>query len=149
LEFELAARPIKNFQIELVGDYQVSKYRDNPAITGNTVTRQPKFQYRLTPSYRLPTDWGTAKVFATYNYIGDRWNDQANTQFLPKYQTIDAGVLVELGDNFEFRVTGTNLTNKLATTEGANTVSTAFSSGPVFGRPLFGREIQASLAYRF
>jgi iron complex outermembrane recepter protein len=149
LEYELAVRPIKNLQIELVGDYQVSKYTDNPNIDGNTVTRQPKTQYRLTPSYRIPTNWGMVKLYGTYNYIGGRWNDQANTQYLPKYHTFDAGALVELGDNFEFRLSGTNITNELATTEGSNQVSTGFSTGPVFGRPLFGREIQASIMYRF
>jgi hypothetical protein len=54
VEFELAVRPIENLQLALTGDYQKSEYRDNPAIDGNVVQRQPKLQFRFTPSYRIP-----------------------------------------------------------------------------------------------
>ena len=59
LEFELAVRPVKILQIAFTGDYQDSTYKDfavaSDAVTnGNRVQRQPRFQARLTPSYRIP-----------------------------------------------------------------------------------------------
>jgi iron complex outermembrane receptor protein len=54
VEFELALRPIAGLQLQLTGDWQDSEYKDNPTINGNAVQRQPKFQYRFSPSYRIP-----------------------------------------------------------------------------------------------
>ncbi|MFP5390952.1 MAG: TonB-dependent receptor domain-containing protein, partial [Gammaproteobacteria bacterium] len=149
LEFEAAVRPLQNLQIALNGAYVDAKYTGNPSIEGNRVTRQPKVQFRVTPSYRIPMSIGALKLYSTYSYVGNRWNDQANVQGLPKYHTWDAGLSLDVGENFEFRLSGTNLTNELATTEGSNQTSAAFATGTVFGRPLFGRAIEASLGYRF
>lgn len=153
LEFEVAVRPMKNLQISLTGDYQDSTYKDFPAnseagTNGNQVQRQPKFQARLTPSYRIPMAWGDVKLHATYTHIGDRWSDTQNKQLLPGYKTIDAGVLVSVGEKWEFRVTGNNLTNEFGLTEG-NARIIGGGSGVVFGRPIFGRSYEASLMYRF
>ncbi|MES2164582.1 MAG: TonB-dependent receptor [Pseudomonadota bacterium] len=149
LEFELAVRPIANLQLALTGDYQKSEYRDNPDTAGKTVQRQPKLQFRFTPTYRIPMgDGNSAKIYGTYTSIGERWADQANQQYLPSYRTIDAGVLFSLGEKVEVRLAGTNLNNELGLTEG-NSRLTAGGSGPINARPLFGRTWEASLLYRF
>jgi len=149
LEFELAVRPIENLQLSLTGDYQKSEYRDNPQTAGKTVQRQPKLQFRFTPTYRIPFgDGNSAKLYATYTSIGERWADQANQQYLPSYRTIDAGVLFSLGDKIEVRLSGTNLNNELGLTEG-NSRLTAGGTGPINARPLFGRTWEASVLYRF
>jgi outer membrane receptor protein involved in Fe transport len=153
VEFELAVRPIQNFQVQFTGDWQDSSYKDFPVgsasgTNGNQVQRQPKLQFRLTPSYRIPMDWGSAKLFATYTHIGDRWSDTQNQQLLPGYKTLDAGVLVQFGDKVELRLTGTNLTNEFGLTEG-NARIIGSGGGVVFGRPIFGRAYEASLMYRF
>ncbi|MYM95747.1 TonB-dependent receptor [Duganella vulcania] len=149
LEFELAVRPIENLQLALTGDYQKSEYRDNPQTAGKTVQRQPKLQFRFTPTYRIPFgDGNSAKLYATYTSIGERWADQANQQYLPSYRTIDAGVLFSLGDKIEVRLAGTNLNNELGLTEG-NSRLTAGGTGPINARPLFGRTWEASVLYRF
>ena len=152
-EFEVALRPMKNLQIAFTGDYQDSSYKDFSADSsagknGNQVQRQPKFQARLTPSYRIPMAWGDIKLHATYTHIGDRWSDTQNQQLLPGYNTVDAGILVSVGDKWEFRVTGNNLTNEFGLTEG-NARIIGGGSGVVFGRPIFGRSFEASLMYRF
>lgn len=149
VEFELALRPIKNLQITLTGDYQSSKYKDNPAIAGNEVQRQPNLQFRLSPSYRIPLGENAVKLYGTYSYIGDRWADQANLSYLPKYKTLDAGVLVSIGEHWEVRLAGTNLSNELGLTEGNSRLTGAQSSGPINARPIFGRAVEASLMYRF
>ncbi|MBV6320496.1 TonB-dependent receptor [Duganella violaceipulchra] len=149
LEFELAVRPIANLQLALTGDYQKSEYRDNPDTAGKTVQRQPKLQFRFTPTYRIPMgDGNSAKIYGTYTSIGERWADQANQQYLPSYRTIDAGVLFSLGEKIEVRLAGTNLNNELGLTEG-NSRLTAGGTGPINARPLFGRTWEASLLYRF
>jgi iron complex outermembrane recepter protein len=153
VEFEVAVRPLKELSIALTGNWQDSKYKDFTGSTdagqnGNRVQRQPKFQARLTPTYRIPMDWGDIKLHATYTTIGDRWSDTQNKQLLPGYKTLDAGVLVSIGDNVEVRVNGNNLTNEFGLTEG-NARIIGGGGGVVFGRPIFGRNIEASLLYRF
>ena len=149
VEFELALRPIKNLQFTLTGDYQKSKYRDNPAIVGKEVQRQPNLQFRFTPSYRIPVGDNELKLYGTYTHIGDRWADQANLSYLPSYQTVDLGALASIGRNWEVRVAATNLTNELGLTEGNSRLTGAQSSGPINARPIFGRAVEASLLYRF
>jgi iron complex outermembrane recepter protein len=150
LEFELALRPFRNFQIALTGDYQKSKYKDfvGTDINGNQVQRQPKLQFRLTPSYRIPMGDNEVKLYGTYTQVGDRYSDLQNQQVLPKYHTFDAGVLVALGDKIELRVQGANLTNEFGLTEGNPRVLGA-GGNTYFARPLFGRAVEASLMYRF
>jgi outer membrane receptor protein involved in Fe transport len=149
VEFEVAVRPIENLQLQLTGDYQKSEYKDNPATEGKVVQRQPKLQFRFTPTYRIPFGEGnSAKLYATYTSIGERWADQANQQYLPSYRTIDAGVLFSLGEKIEVRLAGTNLNNELGLTEGNSRLTTG-NVGPINARPLFGRTWEASLLYRF
>ena len=153
LEFEVAVRPFSNFQVALTGNYQDSTYKDfavasDAGTNGNRVQRQPKFQARLTPSYRIPMSWGEVKLHATYTTIGDRWSDTQNKQLLPGYNTLDAGILASVGDNVELRLNGTNLTNEFGLTEG-NARIIGGGGGVVFGRPIFGRSIEASILYRF
>lgn len=148
VEFELALRPLKGLQLQLTGDWQDSTYKDNPDIAGKLVQRQPKFQYRFSPSYRIPMGDHALRLYGTYSHIGSRWADQANTQYLPAYNTLDVGILAELSDKLELRVSGNNLSNELGLTEG-NSRLVGASSGPINARPLFGRAWEASLNYRF
>jgi iron complex outermembrane receptor protein len=149
VEFELAVRPIENLQVTLTGDYQKSKYRDNPDIAGNDVQRQPNLQFRLSPSYRIPLGDNSIKLYGTYTHIGARWADQANLSYLPAYNTVDLGMLASIGDKWEVRVAATNLTNELGLTEGNSRLTGAQASGPINARPIFGRAVEASVLYRF
>jgi outer membrane receptor protein involved in Fe transport len=150
VEFEMAVRPIANLQIALSGDYQDSTYKDFGTNSGNRVQRQPKLQFRLTPTYRIPLgDDKQAKLYATYTSVGERFSDVENQQVLPKYHTVDAGVLVSLGDKVELRLSGNNLTNELGLTEGNARIVGAGTGGTVFARPIFGRSAEASVLYRF
>jgi len=149
VEFELAVRPIRDLTLTLTGDWQDSKYKDNPDTDGKRVQRQPKYQFRFTPTYRIPFGDGNAvKLYGTYTYIGSRWADQANLQYLPSYKTVDAGALFTIGEKIELRLSGTNLSNELGLTEGNSRLTTG-GTGPINARPLFGRTWEASLMYRF
>jgi outer membrane receptor protein involved in Fe transport len=149
VEFEVAVRPVENLQVTLTGDYQKSSYRDNPAIAGNDVQRQPNLQFRLTPSYRIPLGDNSVKLYGTFTHIGSRWADQANLSYLPAYHTLDVGALAQIGDKWEVRLAATNLTNELGLTEGNSRLTGAQSSGPINARPIFGRAVEASVLYRF
>jgi len=149
VEFELAVRPIRDLTLTLTGDWQDSKYKDNPDTDGKRVQRQPKYQFRFTPTYRIPFGDGNAvKLYGTYTYIGSRWADQANLQYLPSYKTVDVGALFTIGEKIELRLSGTNLSNELGLTEGNSRLTTG-GTGPINARPLFGRTWEASLMYRF
>jgi iron complex outermembrane receptor protein len=149
VEFEVALRPTTNLQLTLTGDYQKSKYRDNPAIAGNDVQRQPNLQYRFTPSYRIPLGDNSVKLYGTYTKIGSRWADQANLSYLPAYHTFDVGILASIGKHWEARLAATNVSNELGLTEGNSRLTGAQTSGPINARPIFGRAVEASLLYRF
>lgn len=148
VEVELAVRPITNLSLALTGNWQDSEYKDNPVTAGKQVQRQPKLQYRFTPSYRIPLGDNELKLYGTFTHIGDRWADQANVQYLPSYKTYDLGALFTLGEKIELRLSGTNLSNELGLTEGNSRLTTG-GSGPINARPLFGRTWEASVMYRF
>jgi outer membrane receptor protein involved in Fe transport len=106
----------------------------------------------LTPEYELPMDWGSLRVFMTYTHVGLRYSDPANQQVLPAYYTLDAGIVSEIGHNFEIRLQGANLTNQLGLTEGNVRVplgGSGVSDNIEMARPIFGREVNIQLRYKF
>jgi outer membrane receptor protein involved in Fe transport len=113
------------------------------------VLRQPKQQYRITPSYYWSLPFGDLKLFATYSHIGERFADLANSQVLPEYDTIDAGANLHVGENWEFTLSGSNVTDELGLTEGNVRVPGAATGGVFMGRPIAGRQYQFSAAYRW
>ncbi|TWB68718.1 outer membrane receptor protein involved in Fe transport [Nitrospirillum amazonense] len=149
-EFELAVRPVTNLTVSFRGTYLDAKYQDNPTFNGDQVLRQPKFQFSIAPSYEIPLDWASLRLFGTYTHVGDRYGDPNNQQPLPAYDTLDLGVSAEF-DRYTVQLTGTNLTDELGITEGnARVVGSGTSSSGVFlGRPLFGRSIHLSAAAKF
>ena len=75
--------------------------------------------------------------------IGDRFNDNPNTVTLKGYTKIDAGLNFDLGKVI-VTISGDNLTNEHALTEGDPRIVTAAN-----GRPIFGRSFKLSLGYKF
>jgi iron complex outermembrane recepter protein len=151
LEFETTVRPVQNFDITLSGDIARAKYVQSGALTGKNVARMPGSEFRLTPSYRIPTDLGTFRVFGTYTRIAHRYSDAPNTQFLPGYGTLDLGASANLADGLDLRLSITNVTNALGLTEGNPRASGSGlnTSNVAMARPLFQRAIQASVGYSF
>lgn len=152
--------PIPHLSFDLSGDWQDAKYAHySSASTGGAnydgldLQRQPRLQFRFTPGYELPMEWGSLRVFTTYTHVGLRYSDIANQQVLPDYYTLDAGAVAELGQHFEVRVQGSNLTNQLGLTEGNARIALGTGSGISGGlemvRPIFGREVNVQLRYKF
>ena len=151
LEFEATVRPVSNFDISFSGDIARAKYVDSGPLTGKRVARMPGSEFRLTPSYRIPTDFGTFRVFGTYSRIAHRYSDAPNTQFLPGYGTLDLGAAASLADGLDLRLSITNVTNTLGLTEGNPRASGSGlnTSNVAMARPLFQRAVQASVGYSF
>lgn len=149
LEFEGNLRPTDNFAVSLTGDYTDAHYDTYGDFSGNQVQRQPRLQFRITPSYFIPTDWGMARVFATYTHVGQRYGNLANDQILPAYYTIDVGAETAIGDHWDLRLSGNNITNKLALTEGNNRSLGGASGDVIYGRAIFGRSWMLSALYSF
>ncbi len=152
--------PLEHLSLDVTGDWQHAKYAHYASAAhgtqpgynyiGNILQRQPKLQFRFTPSYRIPTSWGDVMLFATYSHIGFRYSDIANTQPLPAYYTLNAGVVADVGEHLQFRLEGSNLSNQLGLTEGnARVTNSGIVNGLEMARPIFGREIRFQARYKF
>ena len=156
----------KGFTVRVVGDYTTGHYDHDDAclpyttilgtsacasINGAPLQRQPKFQVRLTPSYFAATPWGDVTAWLTYEHAGQRYSDIAGTQPLGTYDMLSGGVVTDVGQHWQFRVQGTNLTNTLALTEGnARVFGGAVGVGDVvLARPYEGREVNFTAGYNF
>ena len=156
IELEGQIRPIDNFAIAFSGTWLDAKYRDFFAgggtidLSGNRVQRQPKWQWRVTPSYDIEFgDSSKVSLYSTFSYVGDRFSDTANTQSLPHYFKIDAGVTVDVNKALTFAVTADNLTDKVGLTEGDPRTLGQAGGEVVNARPILGRSFRFSAAYKF
>jgi outer membrane receptor protein involved in Fe transport len=157
VDFVARWQPIQNLSLGITGNWQDSTYTDiiaagGAGADGNVLQRQPRFQARFTPEYNIPMEWGGLRVFLTYSYIGLRYSDPGNAQVLPSYETLDAGIVADIGKHFEVRLQGTNLTNELGITEQdarAASGTSGSSGGFALGRPIFGREENIGVKYKF
>ena len=156
VELEGQIRPIDNFAIAFSGTWLDAKYRNffanNGAddLSGNRVQRQPKWQWRVTPSYDI--EFGSdskVSLYSTFAYVGDRFSDTGNTQSLPHYFKIDAGVTVDVNRALTFAVTADNLTDKVGLTEGDPRTIGQTGGEVVNARPILGRSFRFSAAYKF
>jgi outer membrane receptor protein involved in Fe transport len=161
-----AITPIDRLRIQLVGNYLDGHYTHYDAcipfvnvVTGNgcariegqQLQRQPKFRFALQPSYTMPLPWGDINAFVTYSHVGDHTQDQSGLQELGTYNMLDFGLISHVGENWEFRVQGTNVTNELGLTESNSRIfgAAAGAGGVILARPLEGREINVQAKYLF
>jgi hypothetical protein len=160
MDFQADWFPMERLSVGLTGDWQHSVYTHFSSFAGlgeggfdndgNILQRQPSLQVRFTPEYTMPMPWGELKAFATVSYVDLRYSDPENTQVLPSYTTLDAGLVGDIGPHLEARLQGTNLTNEVGLTEGnSRSLTSGISTGVEMARPIFGREVQAQLKYSF
>ena len=120
------------------------------SINGNQLARLPKFQARVTPSDTQVFSWGTVSEQVTYESIGKRFEDDTSLTPLPSYYDLGAGIDVRVGENWEYRLLGSNLTNQLGLTEGnARFGGNTVQNNVGFGRSILGREINITAKYSF
>lgn len=166
LNLSVVWAPLEHLTLSLLGSYVDGHYTHNDACVpgfdingsaqclgfdGNPLARQPQIQYRFTPRYTLPTAWGNLIGWLTFTHVGQRYQDETALQPLGTYNTLAAGVVANVGANWQFRLQGSNLTDEFGITEG-NTRVLGVSQGVggvVMARPLFGREVFVQANYRF
>jgi outer membrane receptor protein involved in Fe transport len=161
-----ALTPGEHFRFEMVANYLDGEYTDYDAcvpytnvVTGNgcapiqgqQLQRQPKLRYMLTPSYRLPIGSGDLSAYVTYTHVGDHTQDQSGLQQLGTYETWDFGITANLGENWQFSLRGTNVSDELGLTESNSRIFgvAADTGGVLLARPLEGREISFQAKYHW
>lgn len=156
VELEGEVRPFNGLSINFSGTWLDATYRNfftgggTVDLSGNRVQRQPKWQWRVTPAFEFPVGTnGTAKLYSSFSYVGDRFSDIQNQQTLPNYFKIDAGMRFDFNEVFEFGVTVDNLTDKIGLTEGNPRVIGSQGSGIINARPILGRSFRFTAGYKF
>jgi outer membrane receptor protein involved in Fe transport len=151
------------FKITVNGIYENAHYKDFKGcakytdinnvvqcgtINGQQLARLPKLQVRVTPSDTQVFTWGTVTEQVTYEHIGQHYQDNTGLLPLHSYYDLGAGIDARVGERWEFRLLGSNLTNQIGLTEGnarfgGNTVQNSVG----FGRSILGREINLTAKY--
>ena len=158
-------QPLKDFKITVNGNWENAKYKDFlgcyvytdinnkvqcGSINGQQLARLPKFQVRVTPSDTQNLGWGTVTEYVTYEHIGQHYQDNTGLNPLGSYYDLAAGIVADVGENWEFRVSGSNLTSQLGLTEGnARVGGNAVQNNVGFGRSILGREVNIQLKYQW
>ena len=156
-------KPLAAFKITLNGIYENAHYKDHEGcftyndinnqpvcgqINGNQLARLPKYQYRITPDDTQVFSWGTLTEQLTYEYIGKRFQDESNLTPLPSYWDLGAGIDARVGESWEFRLLGSNLTNEIGLTEGnARFGGNTVQNNVGMGRSIVGREVNLTAKY--
>lgn len=159
--------PIDGLRLEVMAYYADGYYTDYDGcfpyfdinedlacapIEGQPLARQPRLRWRFTPAYELRFSWGRVTPYVTYSHIGDRTQDESGLQQLGSFHTVDFGVSADVGQQWEFNLRGTNVTNQLAVTESNSNIfgiSVSGAENVLLARPLEGREINLQARYRW
>jgi outer membrane receptor protein involved in Fe transport len=156
-------KPLAAFKITVNGIYEKAHYKDfqgcfkfinifNVAqcadINGSQLVRLPKYQFRVTPSDTQLFPWGTLTEEVTYEYIGQRFQDETNQTPLHSYWDLAAGIDARVGEKWEVRLLGSNLTNEFGLTEGnARFGGNTVVNNVGMGRAIQGREVNLTVKY--
>jgi outer membrane receptor protein involved in Fe transport len=162
-------QPLKDFSISVNANYVDEEYKDYQgcfiytniqnqvicgSINGQPLARTPKTRVSVTPqdiqNFNLGSWSGTVTEFMTYEHVGQHCQDGTGLNPLGSYYDIAAGIVATLGDNWQLRIMGTNLTNQIGLTEGnARFGGNAVQNSVGFGRSIVGREGSIQLKYKF
>jgi hypothetical protein len=162
---DMDIQALRDFKITVNANYEKAKYKDFEGcfvytdINGNTIcgtingvqlARLPKMQIRVTPSDKQVMSWGTLTEFVGYEHIGQHYQDSTGLNPLGSYYTLGAGIVADIGENWQIRLLGSNLTNQFGLTEGnARVEGNAVQNNVGFGRSIVGREGSIELKYKF
>lgn len=166
IDFIATVTPFHNASVKFIGDYMDGHYTHYNGcaqytdINGNQqcvgfdnkpLQRQPKFQIRVIPSYKIEAGFADITLWANYEHVGQRYEDQSGLQPLGSYYMLGGGILAEITQNWEVRIQGTNLTNQIALTEGNARILgvNAGINNVILGRPIEGREGNIGVKYKF
>jgi len=135
-----------NFTIGVTGVFQDTEITasSTPTDVGNTVLRQPDFQFRISPSFDFEMgDW-FATVYGAITLVDDRFSGNSNTVVLPSYEKVDLGVILSSDAGFFVQLHGDNVGDSDGITEGDPRSPTSPN-----GRPILGASVRLSIGYDF
>ncbi|WP_295860458.1 TonB-dependent receptor [uncultured Xanthomonas sp.] len=121
-------------------------------LDGKQISRIPKFMASLSPTLYLDIDGRPVELSATAYRMGQRYVDYTNATALPAYTTYDLGLFARLSEHLELQLHAANVGNALGLTEGNARVDTLSGQGTadaIYARPIFGRNYNASLTWRW
>ena len=129
-------------------------YQDINGVTqcgtanGNQLARLPNAQVRVTPSDTQLFSWGTLTEEVIYEHIGQRYQDNTGLLPLHNYYDLGAGIDARIGESWELRLLGSNLTNQIGLTEGnARFGGNTVQNNVGMGRSIEGREVNITAKY--
>lgn len=158
--------PYKGLSLHVIADYMDGHYENanacvsyttllgKPAcanIDGAPLQRQPKVRVNVMPSYTMLMPWGDLQVWLNIEHDGQRYEDQSGQQPLGAGTLLGGGILADIGNHWNLRVQGTNLTNTIFLTEG-NARKFGYEiglGGVIMARPYQGREINFTANYKW
>jgi outer membrane receptor protein involved in Fe transport len=162
---DMDMQPLRDFKITVNANYMDGHYKDFQGcyiytnisgqqvcgtINGQPLARTPKVGIIVTPSDMQTFSWGTLTESVTYEHVGQHYQDQTGLNPLGSYYDLGAGIVADVGENWEFRVMGSNLTNQFGLTEGnARFGGNAVQNEVAMGRSIVGREINIGAKYKF
>ncbi len=162
---DFGPQPVRDIKIAINADYEKAHYKGFEGcyfyqdITGKTIcgsingqqlARTPNFQIRVTPSDTQTFTWGSVTEYVTYEHVGQHYQDNTGLNPLGTYYDLAAGIVTEIGENWEVRLSGTNLTDQIGLTEGnARFGGNTEQGGVNFGRSILGREGSIEVKYKF
>jgi iron complex outermembrane receptor protein len=116
----------------------------NPTDVGNTVLRQPDFQFRISPSIDFEVGDFLGTVYGAITLVDDRFSGNSNTVVLPSYEKIDIGILLSSDSGFFVQLHADNIGDSDGITEGDPRSPTSPN-----GRPILGSSVRFSVGYDF
>lgn len=128
------------------GVFQDTEITDssNAADIGNTVLRQPDFQFRISPSFDFEVGDFLGTVYGAITLVDDRFSGNSNTVVLPSYEKIDIGILLSSDSGFFVQLHADNIGDSDGITEGDPRSPTSPN-----GRPILGSSVRFSVGYDF
>ncbi len=117
----------------------------DPELVGNQAPRQPRWQFRIAPSYDFSLGGIDGTVHAAYSHVGNRQSNIQNTQPLPSYDKFDLGLELRTRSGLSLRVAADNVTDEQGLTEG-DPGSFDINAN---GRYILPRSVRFSLGYSF
>lgn len=160
VEVEAVVSPFAGFDVSAVGMWQDPKIVRVDTLTGvdaqsskgGEITRVPRVQLTVQPSYAFVVGDAKARLYGTFFTIGRRFQDASNLSRLPAYSSVDLGASIEV-DGLELRGSVSNVFDVVGLTEG-NSRAAVIGSGTgvldaTVGRSIFGRNFTVALTKRW
>ena len=119
-------------------------------INGQQLARLPKSRVYLTPQDTQVFSWGTLTELVSYEHIGQHYQDNTGLLPLHSYYDMGFGIDANIGESWELRLLGSNITNQIGLTEGnARFGGNTVQNNVGMGRSIQGREVNMTVKYRW